>query len=57
MRSHLLHLLLYATVVATFFALLSRRTGRDRIRLGVVLWGAMVLGTLALAWLMLPFPR
>lgn len=57
MRSHLLHLLLYATLVATFFALLARRTRGERWRLGLVLWGGMVLGTLALAWLMFPFPR
>jgi hypothetical protein len=56
-RSHLLHLLLYATLVATFFALLARRTRAERWRLGLVLWGGMVLGTLALAWLMYPFPR
>lgn len=56
MRSHLLHLLLYATLVSTFFALLARRTRRERWRLGTLLWCGMVLGTLALAWLMFPFP-
>jgi hypothetical protein len=56
-RSHLLHLLLYASVVSTFFALLARRTSRERWRLGAILWSGMVLGTLALAWLMFPFPR
>jgi hypothetical protein len=55
-RSHLLHLLLYATLVSTFFALLARRTRRERWRLGALLWCGMVLGTLALAWLMFPFP-
>jgi hypothetical protein len=57
MRSHLLHLLLYATLVATFFALVARRGSRERVRFGLVLWCAMVLGTLVLAWLMFPFPR
>ena len=56
MRSHLLHLVLYATLVSTFFALLARRTPRERWRLGAMLWCGMVLGTLALAWLMFPFP-
>ena len=56
MRSHLLHLLLYSTLVSVFFALLARRAGRERWRLGLLLWGGMVLGTLALAWLMFPFP-
>ncbi len=57
MRSHLLHMLVYSTLVATFFAALSRRTRRDQFRLGVVLWLAMVGGALALAYLMYPFPR
>ena len=57
MRSHVLHLLLYATLVSTFFALLARRNVGERLRLGAVLWCGMVLGTLALAWLMFPFPR
>lgn len=57
MRSHLLHLLLYSTIVAVFFGALSHRTRHDRIRLGATIWVAMVVGTLALAWLMFPFPR
>ena len=56
MRSHVLHLVLYATLVSTFFALLARRTRHERWRLGALLWCGMVLGTLALAWLMFPFP-
>jgi amino acid permease len=56
MRSHVVHLLLYATLVAAFFALLSRRRTVDRLRLGGLIWGAMVLGTLVLAYLMYPFP-
>ena len=57
MRSHVLHLLVYSTLVSNFFALLARQTARERVRLGGILWCAMVLGTLALAWLMFPFPR
>ena len=56
MRSHLLHLLLYSSTVALFFALLSRRVPRERVRLGLTIWLAMVGGTLLLAWLMVPFP-
>jgi hypothetical protein len=56
-RSHLLHLLLYATLVTLFFALLVRRDARERLRLGAVLWLVMVGGALALAYLMYPFPR
>ena len=57
MRSHVLHLLLYSTIVAVFFGTMSHRSQRDRIRLGATIWVAMVVGTLALAWLMYPFPR
>ena len=56
MRSHLVHMLLYASLVSSFFALLVRRTRRERIRLGLMLWAAMVGGALLLAWLMFPFP-
>ena len=57
MRSHFLHLLLFSTVVATFFAFLLRRKPREQLRLGAVLWFVMVGGALALAYLMFPFPR
>jgi hypothetical protein len=56
MRSHLLHLVLYAFLVSTFFALLLRTGRRDRLRLGAVLWICMVGGAVALAYLMYPFP-
>ena len=57
MRSHFLHLLLYSTVVATFFAVLLRRRRSAQIRLLLTVWAAMVGGVLALAYLMFPFPR
>ena len=56
MTSHLLHMVVYSTLVAAFFALLLRDDARDRLRLGGMLWGAMVIGAIALAWLMFPFP-
>jgi hypothetical protein len=56
MRSHLLNLLAYSTLVSSFFALLLRRERRDQLRLGGMLWATMVGGALLLAWLMYPFP-
>ncbi len=56
MRSHLLHLLLYASLVSIFFAVLVREESRDRLRIGAILWGSMVGGALLLAYLMYPFP-
>lgn len=57
MKSHLLHMMLYAGLVATFFAVLVRRDRRDQWKLGGSLWLAMVGGALLLAYLMYPFPR
>ena len=56
MASHFLHLIIYSSIVAGFFAVLVRRRPLERIRLAALIWGAMVGGTLALAYLMYPFP-
>ncbi len=57
MKSHFLHLLLYALLVAMFFAVLIKSDRRERLKFGGMIWIAMVGGALALAWLMAPFPR
>lgn len=57
MSSHLLHMILYATIVSVFFAVLLRRRLADRLRLGATVWFALVGGALALAYAMYPFPR
>jgi hypothetical protein len=49
-------MLLYSTMVSTFFATMFRETPRERLRLGAMLWSAMVVGGLVLAWVMFPFP-
>ena len=56
MESHFVHLILFASIVSTFFAILLRRERRDQVRVGGYLWLAMVGGALALAYLMAPFP-
>ena len=56
MRSHLLHLVIYSTIVAAFFGLLARRTLRERLRLAGIIWASMVGGTLVLAYLMYALP-
>lgn len=53
---HFLLMALYALVVAIFFALLARRTLKARLRLAIYVFGGLMLGGLALAWLMAPFP-
>jgi len=55
--SHFLHLLLFSAIVAAFFGALLRRRAAEQWRLGALIWLAMVGGTLALAYLMYPFPH
>ena len=57
MKSHLLHLLIYSSLVSAYFGVLVRREGRERLRLGALIWVAMVGGALLLAGVMFPFPR
>jgi hypothetical protein len=46
----------YALLVSGFFALLWREGRRERWRLFAILFASLVLGGLAVAWLMYPFP-
>ena len=57
MSSHFLHLLIYATLVSAFFGALLRTRRAEQLKLAGTIWAAMVGGTLALAYLMFPFPR
>jgi hypothetical protein len=56
-RSHLAHLALYSAIIATFFAVLTRREPREQLKFGGLVWLGMVGGVLLLAYVMLPFPR
>ena len=49
-------MVLYAFLVSAFFALLWRQDRRERWRLFGVLIASLVIGGLAVAWLMYPFP-
>lgn len=54
--SHALLMILYATMVSLFFALLWRRDRRGQVKLFLQLFLGMVGGAFLLAWLMYPFP-
>ena len=56
MRSHFLHMVLFSGIVSCFFAFLLGEERRSRWRLGLLLCGAMLGLSLALAWVMYPFP-
>lgn len=57
MTSHFLHLLIYSTVVSTFFGQLLRHDRASQWKLAAKLWGIMVGGSLALAYAMYLFQR
>jgi len=54
---HFLIMTLYALLVSAFFSLLWRKERRERWKLFGTLIVSLVLGGLAVAWLMYPFPR
>jgi len=54
--SHFLLMVVYALLVAIFFAALWRRDRKGQIKLFLQIFLGLVLGGLALAWLMYPFP-
>lgn len=54
--NHLLLMVVYAAVISAFFALLSRRAPREQALLFAKLFFGLVLGGIALAWLMFFFP-
>jgi hypothetical protein len=57
MRSHLLNLLIYATLVSAYFGILVRRGAREQLKLASIIWASMVGGALVLAFVMYPFPH
>ncbi len=54
--SHLLFMGLHAMLVAVFFAFLLRARPRARVRVFVIIFSGMMLGALALAWILYPYP-
>lgn len=55
-HSHLLILVIFAALVSTVFALIQRDEPKDRLRFGLITFGAFVLSVLVVGWLMYPFP-
>ena len=53
---HFLIMTIYAVLVSAFFSLLWRQERRERWKLFGLLVTSLVLGGLAIAWLMYPFP-
>ena len=57
MLDHLSLMVLHAFLIAAFFSFLWKRNGKERLGYFGKVFGALVLGALALGWLMYPFPR
>lgn len=55
-RSHLIHLVIQAGILAVFFALLLHTQKSKQRNFGVKLFAGLVLGTIVLAAIMVPFP-
>jgi hypothetical protein len=55
-RSHFLNLVVFSILVAVFFAFLTQTTTKDRVRVVLVLGGAMIVLSLIVAYVMYPFP-
>ncbi|MEM1181581.1 MAG: hypothetical protein AAGM22_24775 [Acidobacteriota bacterium] len=54
--NHLLLMALYAAIVGLFFAVVARRARRAQIVLFLQIFLGLVLGGIALGWLMFFFP-
>jgi len=57
MSSHFLHLIVYSTLVSSYFGVLVHRRPSEQFRLASFIWLGMVGGALVLASIMYPFPR
>jgi hypothetical protein len=56
MTSHLLLLLLFASLVSTVFAALTRDDPRSQVRSGALMFGGFIAAAVLLGWLMYPLP-
>jgi len=54
--SHFLLMVVYATLLSVFFAVLWRREPKERWKLFLQMFFGLVVGAVVLAWLMYPFP-
>ncbi len=54
--SHLVLLVIFSSFVSVVFATLMRDDLRERLKLGIKMFGGLVLAAIALGWLMFAFP-
>lgn len=56
MTSHLLLLVLFASLVSLVFAVLLRDDPREQLRTGALMFVGFIAAALVLGWLMYPLP-
>lgn len=56
MHSHLLLLILFSFFVSLVFALLSKDTAAEQLRVGGTMFAGFLVAAIVLGWLMYPFP-
>ena len=56
MTSHLLLLMLFAVLVSSVFAALTRDEPRAQLQSGAMMFGGFVAAAIVLSWLMYPLP-
>lgn len=56
LESHVVLMFVYALLTGAFFALLWKTETRERLRLFATVFFGLMLGGLAIAWAMYPFP-
>jgi hypothetical protein len=55
-ESHLFLLVIFSLFVSIVFAVLMRDDVHEQIKLGMKMFGGMVVAAIILGWLMYPFP-
>ena len=56
MSGHLLWMVVHATLISVFLAVLWRREAGDRVRFFAKVWSILIFGGIAFAWLMYWLP-
>jgi hypothetical protein len=54
--SHFEALVIFALIVSTVFALITKSTPREQFRYGIFVFGSFLFVALAVGWIMYPLP-
>jgi len=54
--SHFEALFVFAVIVSTVFAIVTKNTPREQLRYGMFVFGSFLIVALAVGWIMYPLP-